>query len=129
MSSVIPTIVQSSMKVFTECHGLLLSETARQEQETFARTLPNMRDLFRVIHGCTNLPKESAENKKTFTRLWVHEVLRGFYDRLHCQKYMDAVFKCIRACVKTVFRENYDSSFEHLGKIDGQVRKKAIGIF
>ena len=34
---------------------------------------------------------------------------------------MDAVFNCIRGCVRTIFRENFDSAFEHLGKIDGQV--------
>ena len=27
----------------------------------------------------------------------------------------------MRHCVKTIFRENFDSAFEHLGKVDGQV--------
>ena len=38
-------------------------------------------------------------------------------------KEMDAVFQCIRNCVKSIFRENFDSAFEHLGKVDGQVNK------
>ena len=51
----------------------------------------------------------------------VHEALRNFYDRLLLPKEMDAVFQCIRNCVKSIFRENFDSAFEHLGKVDGQV--------
>ena len=53
----------------------------------------------------------------------VHEALRNFYDRLLLPKEMDAVFQCIRNCVKSIFRENFDSAFEHLGKVDGQVYK------
>ena len=34
---------------------------------------------------------------------------------------MDVVFNCIKGCVGSIFRENFDSAFEHLGKIDGQV--------
>ena len=34
---------------------------------------------------------------------------------------MDVVFNCIKGCVRSIFRENFDSAFEHLGKIDGQV--------
>ena len=41
--------------------------------------------------------------------------------RLKEQHEMDAVFDCIRQCVRTIFRENFDSAFEHLGKIDGHV--------
>ena len=63
----------------------------------------------------------AAENKKLFTRLWVHETMRYFYDRLTQQHEMDAVFNCIKGCVRAIFRENFDSAFEHLGKIDGQV--------
>jgi dynein heavy chain len=68
--------------------------------------------------------RENAENKKMFTRLWVHETMRTFYDRLSEEAHRDALFDSVRASVKTVFRENFDSAFEHLGKIDGQVLKQ-----
>lgn len=83
--------------------------------------LPDLRDVGKIVEGCSSLPKEAAENKKLFTRLWVHEALRCFYDRLKEPREMDAVFNCIRQCVRSIFRENFDSAFEHLGKIDGQV--------
>ena len=42
---------------------------------------PDLRDVAKIVDGCSSLPKEAAENKKLFTRLWVHETLRYFYDR------------------------------------------------
>lgn len=77
-----------------------------------------------MIAGCASLPKEVADNKKLFTRLWVHEALRIFYDRLTEAKYKDIVFENIKASVKANFRENFDSAFEHLGKIEGHVSSK-----
>ena len=44
-----------------------------------------------------------------------------YFLRLTQQHEMDVVFNCIRGCVRSIFRENFDSAFEHLGKIDGQV--------
>ena len=43
------------------------------------------------------------------------------FNRLKINKEQDAVYQCMRHCVKTIFRENFDSAFEHLGKVDGQV--------
>lgn len=45
----------------------------------------------------------------------------SFFNRLKINKEQDAVYQCMRHCVKTIFRENFDSAFEHLGKVDGQV--------
>ena len=120
VSGVIPSIIQSTYKVYTECRTVLLSDETYRPLERMPH-LPDLRDVARVVRGCSSLPKEAAENKKLFTRLWVHEALRCFYDRLTETHEMDAVFNCIKHCVKTIFRENFDSAFEHLGKIDGQV--------
>jgi dynein heavy chain len=117
VSGVIPSIIQSTYKVYSECKSVLLLD-AKVEGRPH---VPDLRDVQRVIGGCSSLPKEAAENKKLFTRLWVHEAMRNFFDRLLLNKEMDAVFQCIRGCVKTIFRENFDSAFEHLGKVDGQV--------
>lgn len=42
----------------------------------------DMRDLIRVCSGCSLLRKESVENKKMFAKIWFHESLRIFHDRL-----------------------------------------------
>lgn len=42
----------------------------------------NMHDIFRLCSGCSLLRKESVENKKMFARIWFHEALRVFQDRL-----------------------------------------------
>lgn len=46
--------------------------------------------------------------------------------RLKEPQEMDAVFDCIQQCVRTIFRENFDSAFEHLGKIDGHVTQASF---
>ena len=117
VSGVIPSIIQSSYKVYTECRRSLLEDALVYDRSH----IPDLRDVQRVIGGCSALPKEAAENKKLFTRLWVHETLRNFFDRLMMPKDEEAVYQCMRQCVKTIFRENFDSAFEHLGKVDGQV--------
>ena len=76
--------------------------------------------------GCAKLPKEHAENKKLFTRLWVHETLRAFYDRLTTEDQRETIFQSIQHCVRTIFRENFDSAFEHLGKVDGHVAQQNL---
>ena len=39
--------------------------------------------LCRVVNGVCTIKKASVDNnKKVYTRLWVHEVFRVFYDRL-----------------------------------------------
>ena len=73
------------------------------------------------MDGCTLLPKVLSDNKKMYTRIWVHECLRVFNDRLTSTDDTAILFEKIKHCVKTVFRENFDSAFEHLGKVDGFV--------
>ena len=118
VTSVIPTLVLSSIKIYQECKKVLSDENPSDE---FIQFTPNLRDVFRTIEGCSTLPRESAENKKLFTRLWVHEVLRSFYDRLTTSAQRAIIFESVKNCVKSIFRENFDSAFEHLGKVDGQV--------
>lgn len=75
-----------------------------------------------VSRSSLHLPHHNDDyNYYNYNRLWVHEAMRHFCDCLVLEDDMDAVFQCIRSCVKTIFRENFDSAFEHLGKVDGRV--------
>ena len=80
VAGVIPSIIQSTYKVYSECRGVLLTEDENRTFENLPHA-PDLRDVAKIVDGCSSLPKEAAENKKLFTRLWVHEALRYFYDR------------------------------------------------
>ena len=52
----------------------------------------------------------------------IEEMLLCQSDRAHLIIFFrERLFNEVRHCVKTVFRENFDSAFEHLGKVDGKV--------
>ncbi len=91
VSGVIPSIIQSTYKVYNECKSVILQDTAIEGRPH----VPDLRDVQRVVKGCSALPKEAAENKKLFTRLWVHESMRNFFDRLLLEREMDAVFSIL----------------------------------
>lgn len=42
----------------------------------------NIRDIARICNGCALLRKESVDNKKIFAKIWFHESMREFHDRL-----------------------------------------------
>ncbi len=45
----------------------------------------------------TSSLQENAENKKLFTRLWVHEALRGVYDRMVTEEQRDGIFSEVQS--------------------------------
>lgn len=51
---------------------------------------------------------------KQYRRLWVHEVLRVFYDRLVDDHDRDCLLGLIKDLVKKYFKENFDKLFSHL---------------
>lgn len=72
----------------------------------------NLRDFSRLIQGCSMLRKESAESKRTFPKIWVHEIMRVFYDRLVEERDRIWLFKKIKDVVKDVYREKFEIAME-----------------
>ncbi|XP_063282951.1 dynein axonemal heavy chain 12 [Pelobates fuscus] len=103
-------IVNGTMEVYKKAMENLLPTPAKSHY-TF-----NLRDFSRVIQGCLLIKKDAAENKRVMVRLFVHEVLRVFYDRLVDNKDQSWLFHLIKDIVKDHFKENFDSVFEHLRK-------------
>jgi len=49
-------------------------------------------------------------------RLWAHEVMRVFYDRLINEEDREWLFNEIRKIVSTNFKESFDKVFQNLSK-------------
>lgn len=76
----------------------------------------NLRDFSRVIQGCLLIERDAVESKHTMTRLFVHEVLRVFYDRLINDEDRSWLFNLTKIVIRDHFKESFDSIFSHLRK-------------
>ena len=97
-----------------EYHALgtmLVSATLHVYKAAMANLLPtpakshyvfNLRDLARVVLGCLLVKPQSLESKKTFIRLWVHEVYRVYYDRLVDGKDRQWIFELLQVHVYAI---------------------------
>ncbi|KAL3319619.1 hypothetical protein Ciccas_001702 [Cichlidogyrus casuarinus] len=101
-------IVQATLEVYKAAIGNLLP-TPSKSHYVF-----NLRDFSRVILGICLISKENVESKQTFSRLWTHEVMRVFYDRLTDDADRKWLFDTIKNLLIKTFKENFDGIFQHL---------------
>ena len=105
-----------SVQVYKEAMANLLP-TPMKSHYTF-----NLRDFSRVVLGTLVIKKEKIETKKTFIRLFVHEVFRVFYDRLVDETDQHWLYNLMRNVIKDVFKESFDNLFEKLAQPATPVR-------
>ncbi|XP_046630090.1 dynein axonemal heavy chain 7-like [Neodiprion virginianus] len=87
----------------------------------------DVRDISRMVAGCMRLRKESADSKVIFVRLWVHEVLRVFRDRLVNDDDSQWLFTKIKETVKIYFKDHsFETAFDHLPKYDDQITNESL---
>ncbi|XP_043277154.1 dynein axonemal heavy chain 12-like [Venturia canescens] len=76
----------------------------------------SLRDVSRLIDGCCLIHKESAETKVTLMRLWVHEMIRVFADRVVDQSDAEWFFDRMKESAKSHFKDTWDTVFDSLPK-------------
>ncbi|KAG7205246.1 hypothetical protein KM043_018326 [Ampulex compressa] len=122
-AGVVPTIndmVNATMNIFEN------SIKELRPTPTKSHYLFNLRDFSRVITGCTMIKAESVESRTDFTKLWTHEILRVFGDRLIDQPDRNWLFLKIKETVQSTMRENFDTVFDYLPKFDEQLTEDSI---
>jgi dynein heavy chain len=70
----------------------------------------NLRDFSRVIEGLFMVTPDTAPNAGLFTRAWLHEVLRVFYDRLTTED--DRIW--LLNALKDLTRKHFGTDFDDL---------------
>ena len=80
----------------------------------------NLRDFSRVIQGVMLVHPTGVENKRTFIRLWSHEVYRVFYDRLIDDADRSWLYSLIASLVKSAFKDSFQDVFSHLASSGGK---------
>ncbi|XP_074055006.1 dynein axonemal heavy chain 12 isoform X7 [Macrotis lagotis] len=113
-------IVHGTMEIYKQSMEYLLPTPAKSHY-TF-----NLRDFSRVILGCLLIERDMVENKHTMVRLFVHEVLRVFYDRLVDDSDREWLFQLIRNVIKDQFKENFDTVFTHLRQGNARVKEEDL---
>uniref|UniRef100_A0A4X1VKQ9 Dynein axonemal heavy chain 12 n=1 Tax=Sus scrofa TaxID=9823 RepID=A0A4X1VKQ9_PIG len=113
-------IVSGTMEIYKQSMENLLPTPTKSHY------IFNLRDFSRVIRGCLLIEREAVENKHTMTRLFVHEVLRVFYDRLINDNDRFWLFTLTRNVVRDHFKESFENIFSHLRKGNAPVTEEDL---
>ncbi|CAF0812566.1 unnamed protein product [Didymodactylos carnosus] len=105
---VIPMIVQATLNVYKASLQNLLPTPAKSHY------IFNLRDFSRVIQGISLSDPESAPDPAAMKRLFIHEILRVFYDRLIDDVDRKWFYDQVLKTTKEVLRENFHQLLGHL---------------
>lgn len=119
-----PHVIEGTLQVYKTVMASLLPTPMKSHY------LFNLRDIARVIQGMCMVKSaqfpQGGAGKEKFLRLWTHEVLRVFYDRMVDDKDRDWFLSYFKTVVKKNFETDFDRLFKHLK--DATVVDPTIGI-
>lgn len=72
----------------------------------------NVRDISRICNGCALLRKESVDNKKMFAKIWFHESMREFHDRLTDNEERVWLFEKLCNEIRETFKDSVEQILE-----------------
>lgn len=101
-------IVQATLKIYTRIQDEL-KPTPMKSHYTF-----NLRDFSKVICGICMTGKNQVSKEDVCIRLWAHEVIRVFGDRLINDEDRMWMLNIIKETVRAPFQQNFDQIFIHL---------------
>ncbi|KAF5288993.1 hypothetical protein FQA39_LY03872 [Lamprigera yunnana] len=104
----IDEIVLATLDVYKQSRATLLPTPSKSHY------LFNLRDFSRVIQGVLLSVPEAIEDLISMKRLWVHEVLRVYYDRLVDDVDRTWIIKMLHDVCESNLGENLDVIFERL---------------
>lgn len=103
-------VVEATLKTYREVMRELLP-TPSKSHYTF-----NLRDFARVVQGVLMVQPapEVFDSRNAMTRLWTHEALRVFSDRLVDEQDRGWFVAHIKKMYDTVFHEDFEATYAHL---------------
>ncbi|XP_050432703.1 dynein axonemal heavy chain 7-like isoform X2 [Adelges cooleyi] len=115
---------------FDSCMHQLVLSTLQVHKHSISYLLPtptkshylfNLRDFSKVIQGVMFSVPETIEDAVAMKRLWVHEILRVYYDRLVENSDRSIFFGNLHSVCKEFLNENMNEMFSHLANAENQV--------
>ncbi|KAA0158934.1 hypothetical protein FNF31_05104 [Cafeteria roenbergensis] len=86
----------------------------------------NLRDFARVVQGVLMATPDSCSGADAFTRLWIHESMRVFHDRLINDEDRSWVIGLLRELTSTHFGRDFNGILSHLPALNKRVVRAAV---